>query len=146
MFVVLLLAFAAVAQAAPEACPKAIAPAVEAKLLPVLNARDEAIRNNDWLDPQYENAIETLLQAKDAASSEARVALMDYAVGDAYDQELVCAVAYGGKAMIPLLQRYARCDIAPAHSTSARDHASPLRGLALKYLTEGSVSENCNFD
>lgn len=146
MFVVLLLAFAAVAQAAPETCPKALAPAVEAKLLPVLDARDAAIRNNDWLDPQYENAIESLLQAKDAASSEARVALMDYAVGDAYDQELVCAVAFGGKRMIPLLQRYSRCDIAPAHSTSSRDHASPLRGLALKILTEGSVGENCNFD
>ncbi len=145
-FAILLLAFAAVAQAAPATCPKSISPAVEAKLLPVLNARDAAMRHNDWLDPQYENAIETLLQAKDDASSEARVALMDYTVGDAYDQELVCAVAFGGKRMIPLLERYARCDIAPAHSTSTRDHAAPLRGLALKILTQGSTSESCNFD
>lgn len=141
-----LLAVAVTAQAAPGNCPKALAPAVEAKLTPVLQARDQAIQKKDWFDSQYENAIENLLQAHDAASREARVALMDYFVGEAYKQELECAVAFDGKAVIPLLERYSRCDIAPAHSKSVRDHALPLRAATLKMLKDNTVSENCNFD
>lgn len=141
-----LVVFVITAQAAPADCPKAMSPAVEAKLLPVLKAYDEAVHKNDLLDPQYENAIELLLQATDDASREARVALMDYDVGDAYDQELICAVAFDGKPMIPVLERYSRCDIAPSHATGTRDHNSPLRGETLKMLKEGHVSENCNFD
>lgn len=141
-----LVAAAGAVEATPAACPQAMPPAVASRLLPVLKARDAAVAKHDWLDPQYESAIESLLQAQDDASREARVALMDYEIGEAYRQELECAVAFDGKRMIPLLQLYSRCDIAPAHATSPRIHASTLRGETLKILENGKVGEECNFD
>ena len=143
---VVLALVGATAQAAPDACPKAMSPTVEAKLLPVLQARDQSVRSKDWLDPKYESAIEALLQAQDSASREARVALMDYDVGDAYQQELICAVAFDGKRMIPVLERYSRCDIAPTQGNAPRDHAATLREQTLKMLKKGHIEENCNFD
>src|SRR2546426_213865 len=70
-------------QSAVIACPKAMPADVEKKLLPVLDALKEA--NRDWSsgyetrsEQNYESQFERLLAAKDSASRQARVAMMDY--------------------------------------------------------------------
>jgi len=49
---------------------------VERRLLPVLEALDEAAKKNDWFDKEYERQFEKLLKAKDNASREARITCM----------------------------------------------------------------------
>ena len=74
--------------------------------MPVLHALDRALKRNDIWDKEYETAFGKLMRAKDAASAEARVALMDYYVGESFGEELVCAVALDGARNISLLERY----------------------------------------
>src|SRR6185312_15879276 len=69
------------------ACPKVLSSFVEEKLKPVLSARNQASRKNDWWDEDYEKEVNLLLNAKDKISSEARVALMDYYIGEAYGED-----------------------------------------------------------
>lgn len=132
--------------AGQNACPEFLSSAVEAKLLPVLHARDEASRKNDWWDKGYEIAFEALLSAKDESSRQARVALMDYYVGEAYGEELICAVARDGNEVASLLELYNRCDIKPEHSSAPRNRTLPLRAYALKMLKEGSVKKSCTYE
>jgi len=127
-------------------CPEAMPADVEAKLLPVLTARDEAARKNDWWDKSYEEAFGTLLAANDPASKQARVALMDYYVGEAFGEELVCAVALDGTEMVSLLKLYSQCDIAPSKSAVPRNRTLPLRTYALEMLKAGHVKESCTYE
>ena len=131
--------------AGQNACPEFLPLAVETKLFPVLHARDEASRKNDWWDKGYESAFESLLRAKDKASQQARVALMDYYVGEAYGEELVCAVARDGSEATSLLELHTQCDIKPKHSTAQRNRTLPLRDYAMKILKDGSVKESCTY-
>ena len=142
----LICALSAPALADQGACPTILPATVEAKLLPVLEARDEASRKNDWWDKGYESAFGVLLNAKDDDSRQARVALMDYYVGEAYGEELVCAVALDGSEAGRFLELYSRCDIKPTRSSVPRNHALPLRGYALKMLKEGHVKESCTYN
>jgi len=103
-------------------------------------------RKNDWWDKGYEKAFSSLLNAKDEASKEARVALMDYYVGEAYGEELVCAVALDGGKATSLLELYSSCDIKPTHSTVPRNRTLPLRGYALEMLKKGLVKESCTYE
>lgn len=96
--------------------------AVEARLVPVLSALDRALRKNDIWDKKYENAFFALSQAKDKASIEARVALMDYYVRESYGEELVCAVALDGPSSIAYLELYERCSIRPNYEPVPRRH------------------------
>jgi hypothetical protein len=143
-----ILFFALSLQSLVEAktCPKHLSVDVETKLVPVLVARANARRKNDWWDKSYEDAITKLFNATDSTSSEARIALMDYYVGEAYGEELVCAVALDDRKVIDVLELYSRCDIKPAVSTEPRDRNLPLREYALKMLKEGNAKEGCSYE
>lgn len=133
--------------AAPLACPTSMSPAVEAKLLPVLRATSEAVRKNDWSDKAYEAALDKLLDAKDDASKEARVALMDYPVAAAYAEQLSCLVSTGGDKALRYLELYSRCDIAPRHSPVPRNHShSRLRSITLQAWKAGNGKGSCESD
>lgn len=134
------------AWAQEEPCPRHLPRSVEAKLLPVLNALDEAARKNDWWDKGYEKAFATLLKSEDEDSVRARVALMDYYVGEAYGEELVCAVALDGQNVERLLELHTRCDVKPRHSRAPRNRALPLRAYAQKLLKDGHVKDSCTYE
>ena len=139
-----LLAIASIASSASSnerLCPKAMPATVEARLSPVLRALDRAHKRNDIWDKQYEAAFASLLRAKDKASVQARVALMDYYVGESYGEELVCAVALDGANSAEFLELYDACDIPPKHSPVPRAHTLPLRTYALKMVREGNAKE-----
>src|ERR1700729_23451 len=102
---------------APEQCPEKMPPAVEQKLLPVIDALNEAVLKGDIWDKNYQNSFETLLKAKDTASKQARVALMDYNIGEELGEELSCAVVLDGNDMVKLLNLYNRCYIRPLSSS-----------------------------
>jgi hypothetical protein len=129
-----------------QRCPSKMLGAVEHELLPVLDALRLASDKNDWFDPGYEKAFAHLLQSKSRASIEARVALMDYYIGESTGEELVCAVAADGSRASKLLQRYSRCDIAPSRSPMPRTRALPLRAYALQMLKEGHVKVSCTYE
>ena len=114
--------------------------------MPVLLALEKALNKNDIWDKHYENAFAALLRAKDKASAEARVALMDYYVGESFGEELVCAVALDGKRSARFLELYDACDIQPKQSSVPRAHSSPIRGYAMKILQEGSAKESCAYE
>jgi hypothetical protein len=134
------------ASADPAACPKLMSSAVEAKLLPVLTATAEALRKNDWSDSAYEASLEALLDAKDAASAEARVALMDYPISTAYAEQLSCVVSTGGEEALRLLELYTRCDIRPSQSPIPRDHKRSLRATTIKAWKAGNGTGSCDSD
>jgi hypothetical protein len=119
---------------------------VEERLMPVLDALAEATEKNDFFDEKYEQEFQKLLQARDQASREARVALMDYYVGEHFGEVLVCVVALDGKEIERLLSLYTRCDIAPSKSPVSRNHFLPLRRYASKMLKNNSVKEECTFN
>ncbi|MBS1994657.1 MAG: hypothetical protein JSS86_00045 [Cyanobacteria bacterium SZAS LIN-2] len=114
---------------------------VEQQLVPVLKALAAA---KEDFDPDYERAFEALLNAKGPAAAEARIALMDYYVGEHNAEELVCAVAEDGRK--GLIRRYSRCDIRPTVSPVPRDRSLPLRMLALSMIASGSATRDCTFD
>jgi len=129
--------------AAPPACPTSMSPAAEAKLRPVLNATQEAIRSNNWSDKSYEDALDRLLGGKDDASIEARVALMDYPIAAAYAELLTCTVATGGERALHYLELYSRCDVGPSQSPVSRDHSRTLRSTTLKAWKAGDGKGSC---
>jgi hypothetical protein len=144
-FVVCLLC-AGVVYARNNECSKPMPKEVEAKLLEVLDARRLAGAHNDWLDKDYDDQFQSLLDAKDPASSEARVALMDYYVGEANGEDLVCAVALDGARSKRTLERYIRCDVAPSRSPVPRRHDNILRHYALTIIDRGDAVKSCTFE
>ena len=129
-----------------NACPRNMTSSVEQKLLPVLKALENAQKKNDYFDKEYERQFDRLLKAKDKASREARVALMDYYVGEHFGEELTCAVALDCNQIKPIVELYQKCDIRPSLSPVARDRSLPLRGYVLEMLSKGHVKEQCTFD
>ena len=132
-------------------CPQQMSQAVEAKLLPVLVAIDQANRINsvstsEGLARTADAAVDALIDAKDDASAEARVALMDYPIGAAYSEVLSCAVSIGGKKALHLLRLYSRCDIAPSRSPLPRDHSINLRSLTLRQWKAGGGKGSCEYE
>lgn len=125
-------------------CPGAVPKPVEARMLPVLDALGQALRKNDIWDKRYEGAFDSLLRRQDAASREARVALLDYYLGEAFDEELVCAVAKDGSSK--LLDLYSRCDIAPSRAPVPRAHSSVKRDFAKEIIASGRVTDRCTYD
>ena len=119
---------------------------VEARLMPVLNALDNALKKDDIRDKKYQSAFGRLMRASDSASAQARVALMDYYIGEAYGEELVCAVALDGKRSRPFLELYEGCDIQPTASPVPRTRTLPLRRYALKIIEEGKAKESCTYE
>ncbi len=144
--VVVSLLYNGAACAGEMTCSKPMPSAVESKLLPVLDALRAAAAKSDWWDKGYAGKFQALLDAKDSASSEARVALMDYYVGEAYGEELVCAVALDGARSKSILQRYSKCDVTPSRSPVPRKHDGVLRGYALKMINDGDVVKSCTFN
>ena len=134
------------ASMADEPCPPLLPPEVEAALVPVLEARATALRLKIEWDKNYEKAFVSLLNAKTKAASQARVALMDYYVGEAYGEELVCAVAQDAANVCSLLELHSRCDIKPTTSVLPRDRTLPLREFALKLLKNGNAKQSCTFE
>ncbi|MES2824567.1 MAG: hypothetical protein V4732_13260 [Pseudomonadota bacterium] len=127
-------------------CPIYLPVDVEEKLRPVLLALGEAKKqNNYWFEP-YENAFNTLISAKDESSKYARVALMDYYVGESYGESLVCAVALDGEGIKNHLNLYSKCDIKPKNIEFKRNHNSPLRGYAIEKLNAGNVLASCTYE
>ena len=137
---------ASVASGAERQCLRAMPPNVEARLLPVLRALDQALVKNDIWDKQYEAAFASLAQAKDNASAQARVALMDYYIGEAYGEELVCAVAIDGARSRRFVELYEDCDIKPTVSPVPRTRTLPLRRYALTIIVEGTAKESCTYE
>ena len=115
-------------------------------MLPVLSALSYARQHQIAWDKRYERRFNKLLGAKDKASAQARVALMDYYVGEAYGEQLVCAVAFDGARAADLIELYEECDIQPTHSPMPRNHGSPLRGYSLKIIRDGTAKESCTFE
>jgi len=118
-------------------CPRKMAISVERKLLPVLEALAEALKKSDFFDKHYERQFAKLLEARDKASREARIALMDYYVGEHFGEELTSAVAADGEEIRPLVELYQVCDIRPSVSPVPRDRSLPLRRFVLEMLDEG---------
>jgi hypothetical protein len=127
-------------------CPASMSSAVEAKLLPVLDATSEALRRDDWSAKTYEALLDALLAGSDDASVEARVALMDYPVGTAYAEQLSCVVSIGGPKALHFLRLYSRCNIAPSRSPVPRQHSSKLRAMTLKAWKAGHGKGSCEAD
>jgi hypothetical protein len=127
-------------------CPKVMTPIVEARLLPVLEATREAIRKNDWSDSAYETVLDELLDGKDDASIEARVALMDYPIATAYSEQLSCIVSTGGRKALYYLKLYSRCDIPPSRSPVQRDHTRKLRSITLDAWKAGQGKGSCDYE
>ena len=141
-----LLASPAIADSPPPTnCPKNLRPAVEAKLLPVLEALTAAAKKNDWFDKHYEDEFEKLMKARDNDSKEARVALMDYYIGEHMGEEVVCAVALDGKDVVELLHLYDRCDIRPVRSSVPRVRTFPLRAFAMEMIEKGNAKHDCDY-
>ena len=123
-----------------------MSPHAESRLLPVLRALDRARKTGDFWNKQYEAVFLKLSMAKDGASREARIALMDYYVGEAYGEGLVCTVALEGPKNIGLLELYENCDISPSNSPVGRFHGSPLRSYALKLIVERTAKKSCAYE
>ena len=132
--------------AADHVCIKRMPKDVEAKLTPVLVALDVAHRKKDIWDKSYERAFERLIAAKGIAAVQARVALMDYNIGESFGESLVCAVAKDGAQSMPFLKLYEACDIAPQRLLITRKHVSPLRGYALKIIQDGTLKASCTYE
>jgi hypothetical protein len=128
------------------ACPVSMRPAVEAKLLPVLDATSEVLRTDNWFYKPYETALDKLIDGKDDASIEARVALMDYPIGAAYAELLSCVVSTGGKRALYFLELYSRCDIAPSRSPVPRNHPSSLRSITMEEWKSGHGKGSCDYE
>lgn len=126
------------------ACPSHLDPKVEGLLSPVLRARHAAFEKGDAWDKGYEAAFYRLLSQKGPSAQQARVALMDYYIGEAYAEELVCSVAKDGS--VALLKLYARCDIPPKAPSGERDRALPLRDYALAMISRGHVVAECTYE
>ncbi len=109
--------------------------------MPVLHALGEARRTNNIWNRKYERAFRKLMAKKDAASKQAKVALMDFYLGEHFGEDLVCVVAKDESRAF--LELYSACDIAPPKSGVERDHSLPLRQAALEILAAGSVNESC---
>jgi hypothetical protein len=130
-------------------CPKSMPADVEQKLLPVLDALEDA--RHDWSnyrygtrsEQNYETQFERLLSAKDKSSRQARVALMDYYVGEGPGEELVCVVALDGEGIVPFLNLYDRCDISPYRSPVPRERDFLLRQYVREALRDGHIDEDC---
>ena len=86
-----------------------LAPEIEERILPVLSGLVKAREEGDWYLPEYTGALHDLLREQSAVASEARIALLAYYVGEAYGEELVCAVSSDGASVLPLLEDYRRC-------------------------------------
>ena len=126
----------------PPTCPASMPPAVEKKLLLVLDATTEVVRT----DKAYEAVWDQLLDGKDDTSVEAQVALMDYPIGTSYAELLSCVVSTGGKRALHFLELYSRCDIAPSRSPVLRNHASQLRSIALEEWKTGHGKGSCGYE
>lgn len=136
------IALAIPAWADPAACPASMLPAVEKKLLSVLDASAESV-----LDAKtYDTVFDQLLYGKDDASMEARVAFMDYPIGAAYSELLSCVVSTGGKKALYYLELYSRCDIAPTRSPLPRDHANTLRSVTIAQWKAGHGKGSCDYE
>src|SRR5690242_11444959 len=90
-------------------CPARMTPAVEKLLVTVLEGLRIAEQSGDWFGRHYEDRFYALLESKDASAPEARVALMDYYVGEHNGEELVCAVALDGEKVQALIELYNAC-------------------------------------
>jgi hypothetical protein len=141
-----LAAVATVTAVAGTDCPKHMPARVEVRLRPVLEALDHALNSDDIWDKKYASSFATLMDAKDLASSQARVALMDYYVGEAYAEELVCAVAIDGARSAKFLDLYDMCNIQPSYSPIPRDRSLPLRGIAKSMIRSGNPTTTCKGD
>lgn len=140
---VFVCAVSANAVASEPTCPR-MPKAVEAKLVPVLRALGEARRANNIWSKKYERAFGNLMAQKDATAKQAKVALMDYYVGEHFGGDLVCVVAMDDSRA--LLELYSACDIAPSKSSVERDRSLTLRQDALEILSAGNIKESCTFE
>jgi hypothetical protein len=139
---IVLIALAIPAWADPAACPASMSPAVEKRLLSVLDASTESVLD----EKTYDTVFDQLLYGKDEASIEARVALMDYPIGAAYSELLSCVVSTGGKKALYYLELYSRCDIAPTRSPLPRDHANNLRSITIAEWKAGHGKGSCDYE
>lgn len=126
----------------PSPCPVSMPPAVEQKLLSVLDASTESVLD----EKAYDAVFDQLLYGKDDASIEARVALMDYPIGAAYSELLSCVVSTGGKKALYYLNLYSRCDIAPTRSPVPRDHTNALRSITMVEWKAGHGKGSCEYE
>ena len=86
------------------------------------------------------------MAATDKDSQAARVALMDYYVGESTGQTVGCVVALDGKKMVKLLQLHTRCDIPPSRSPIERDRGLPYRKNALEIIAKGNAKAHCTYE
>jgi hypothetical protein len=141
-FVALSLSFfvSAAIRGSPS-CPRVLDAKTEAYLTPVLKSLAEARGRGASFDGKFETQFYRLLEATGPSARRARVALMDYYVGESYSEELVCAVATDGSS--ELLDLFTRCDIPPRQSPLERNHISSLRQFAREMIQRGQVKEEC---
>lgn len=130
----------------PSDCEQVLPPAVQEKLDPVLHEREIASTKPEWSYPKYEVVFEKLLSDPDFDARRARVALMDYYVGEAFGEDLVCAVVRDGKSALQWLKYHERCDVDAQIPSSFRHHQNPLRNYAVEILEKSSYEASCVFE
>jgi hypothetical protein len=118
---------------------------VEAILKPVLVALEASDRSENH-EKEYEAALGKLLGARGVFASQARVALMDYYVGEWPGEVLACAVALDEEDIVPILDQYDKCDIKPSASVARRDRTLQLRAFARELRRGGKAKESCTFE
>src|SRR2546428_2147354 len=62
----------------------------------VLDAAKRAVARDDWFDREFEESFYSVLEMREPAAVDARIALLNYYLGEHFGEELVCAVAKGG--------------------------------------------------
>jgi hypothetical protein len=117
---------------------------VEAILKPVLVALEASDRSENH-EKEYEAALGNLLGARGVYASQARVALMDYYVGEWPGEVLACAVALDEEDIVPILDQYDKCDIKLSTSVGGRDRTLQLRAFARELRRSGKAKESCSF-
>jgi len=127
-------------------CPTSLPPAVEARLLPILEATRDALRTDKWDTHSYEAKLDALLAARDSVSVETLVALLDYPISASYSEAISCHLSVGGPRTLRLLHLYQRCDIRPTRSPVARKHPSILRSQTIAEWETSGGKGSCDAD
>ncbi len=84
-------------------------PEVEQRIVPILEARIKARKLNDWYLPEYTEPLHQLFREDSPIAMESRIALLAYYIGEAYGEELFCAISQDGEDALPLLEQYQVC-------------------------------------
>jgi len=96
-------------KAIPTCNEMKLRPEIAQRVVPILKARLKAQEQNDWYLPEYTEPLHQLFREESDIAMEARIALLAYYIGEAYGEELFCAISQDGEEALPILTRYKAC-------------------------------------